>query len=264
MVKSKNILSKIYLALIIIFLYVPVLIIVMLSFNKGKMSSVWKGFTFKWYEEIFYNDELIKAFLVSLSIALITTFVSTILGTLSVIGIHNLKQRHRSYALTVNQLPILNPDIVTGISLMILFLAVKVQLGFTTMLLAHIIFSTPYVILSILPKLKQLNPSLLEAALDLGATPGVALRKVLLPQLAPGIVTGALIAFTLSIDDFVISYFTTGQGVKNLSTWIFSQTKRGITPTAYAISTIMLIIVISLLIIIFIRLAKDLKKKETA
>jgi len=259
---KRNLYSYIYLGLILVFLYAPIIVLIVFSFNDSSKKISWEGFTIKWYIEIMEED-IIQALIVTLSIALLATICATILGTLSAIGIYNLKLRYKKMILKVNSLPILNPDIVTGISLMILFLAVSFKLGYATMLIAHIIFDTPYVILAILPKLKQLNPNLLEAALDLGASPSQAIRKVILPQLSPGIITGALIAFTLSVDDFVISYFTTANGVDNLSIWIFNQTKKGITPAANAISSIMLILVITLLTIIFIRLSKDYKKKET-
>jgi spermidine/putrescine transport system permease protein len=260
--KKANLLSNIYTYFILFFLYAPIFVLILFSFNNSAKRITWVGFTTKWYVEILEED-IMNALFITLSIALIATLAATLIGTISAIGIYNLKAKRKKLALRVNSLPILNPDIVTGISLMILFLAVSFKLGYFTMLLAHIIFDTPYVILAILPKLKQLNPNIMEAALDLGATPQQAIRKVLLPQLSPGIITGALIAFTMSVDDFVISYFTTGNGVNNLSIWIYNQTKKGITPEANAISTIMLFIVITLLTIIFIRLSNDFKKKET-
>lgn len=242
-----------------IFLYVPILVLILFSFNDSK-GMAWKGFTLRWYQQIL-NEDIMKAMLVTITIAILATILATIFGTLTAIGIENLSNRHRQIILSLNNLPILNPDIVTGVSLMILFIAFSFKLGYGTMLIAHVVFNTPYVVLSILPKLKQLDPNIFEAALDLGATPMQAVRKIIIPQLAPGIITGALIAFTLSIDDFIISYFTTGDGVENLSIWIFNQTKKGVTPAANAISTIMLLLVIILLTVIFLRLAKDFKKK---
>jgi spermidine/putrescine transport system permease protein len=252
--------SNLYTTLILIFLYAPIFVLILFSFNDSKRMS-WEGFTTRWYVEIM-NEDILKALFVTISVAIAATIIATFLGTLSAIGIHNLQRKQKRLILNLNSLPILNPDIVTGISLMILFLALGFRFGYSTILIAHVIFDTPYVILAILPKLKQLDPNTLEAALDLGATPLKAVRKIILPQLAPGIITGALIAFTLSLDDFVISYFTTANGVENLSIWIYNQTKRGVTPAANAISTIMLIIIITLLTIIFIRLAKEFKKKE--
>lgn len=255
-------LSKVYVALVLLFLYAPIVVLFVFSFNNSDRRITWHGFTFKWYAEIM-NRDIMKALFVTLSIAVIATVCATILGTLSAIGIYNLKNKQRRIVLTANNLPILNPEIVTGISLMILFVALRFRFGYTTMLIAHIIFDTPYVILAIFPKIKQLDPNVFEAAMDLGATPMQAVRKILLPQLSPGIITGALIAFTMSIDDFVISYFTSANGVENLSIWIYNQTaKKSVTPAANAISTIMLFLVISLLTIIFVRLARDYKKKE--
>jgi spermidine/putrescine transport system permease protein len=254
--------SNIYTLLILIFLYAPIFVLILFSFNDSELMR-WVGFTTRWYDGILDKDSpLFKALFVTVSIAIAATVIATFLGTLSAIGIHNLQKKQKRIVLNLNSLPILNPDIVTGISLMILFLALGFRFGYSTILIAHVIFDTPYVILAILPKLKQLDPNTLEAALDLGATPLKAVRKIILPQLAPGIITGALIAFTLSLDDFVISYFTTANGVENLSIWIFNQTKRGVTPAANAVSTLMLILIITLLTIIFIRLAKEFKKKE--
>lgn len=254
--------TKIYPILILIFLYTPILILILFSFNSSRRRISWEGFTFHWYTEIMKRD-ILQALFVTISVALIATVFATILGTLSAIGIYNLKNKQRKIVLSLNSLPILNPEIVTAISLMVLFVALRFRFGYGTMLLAHIIFDTPYVILAIFPKIKQLDPNVFEAALDLGATPMQAIRKILLPQLSPGIITGALIAFTMSIDDFVISYFTTANGVENLSIWIYNQTKKSVTPAAYAISTIMLLLVVSLLTIIFVRLVKEFKKKET-
>jgi len=255
--------SRIYIGLILFFLYAPIVVLIFQSFNGSRDIFSWGGFTFSWYDEIMRRGEIRQALFVTISVALIATILATLLGTLSAIGIYNLKHRQRRIVLTTNSLPILNPEIVTAISLMVLFVAFRFRFGYGTMLLAHIIFDTPYVILAIFPRLKQLDPNVFEAALDLGATPMQAIRKILIPQLSPGIITGALIAFTMSIDDFVISYFTTGNGVANLSIWIYNQTKRSITPAAFAISTIMLFLVVSLLTIIFVRLAKEFKKKET-
>lgn len=261
---SSKIFSNIYIYLVLFFLYAPIFILILYSFNDSKYSVGWKGFTFKWYEQLLApeNNNIRDSLFVTLTIAFLTTIIASIIGTISVIGIHNLRNKERKITFGINNIPILNPDIVTGVSLMILFLAINVTPGKFTMLLAHVMFATPYVILAILPKLKQLNPNVLEAALDLGATPLTAVVKVIIPQLMPGIVTGALIAFTLSIDDFVISYFTRGSS-DNLSIWIYSMTKTGIKPTANAVSTIMLLFVVTLLTIIYFRIAKDFKKKET-
>lgn len=253
-------LTNLYIYLILIFLYLPIAVLILVSFNDSKLMR-WGGFTLKWYQEIM-RENIMNALITTVIIAILATIIATLVGTIAAIGIYNLTNRTRKSVITLNNIPILNPDIVTGISLMILFIAAGLKLRYGTMLMAHIIFDTPYVILAILPKLKQLNSNIYEAALDLGATPAIAMRKIIIPQLVPGIVTGALIAFTMSIDDFVISYFTTGNGVQNLSIWIYNQTKRGVTPAANAVSTLMLVLVISLLTIIFIRISKDFKKKE--
>lgn len=257
-------LNNLYLYLILFFLYTPFVVLVAFSFNDSKLMK-WGGFTLRWYREIL-RDDIISALWITLSVAFLATIIATIFGTLTAIGIHYLSNRLRRQIITMNNIPIVNPEIVIAISLMILFTTLGhvfgFKLGYGTMLLAHIIFDMPYVILSVLPKLKQLNPHTIEAALDLGATTGQAVKKIVIPQLTPGIITGALISFTMSIDDFVISYFTTGSGIQNLSIWIFNQTKRGVTPAANAISTIMLLLVILLLAIIFIRLSKDFKRKE--
>lgn len=257
-------LNNLYLYLILFFLYTPFVVLVAFSFNDSKLMK-WGGFTLRWYREIL-RDDIISALWITLSVAFLATIIATIFGTLTAIGIHYLSNRLRRQIITMNNIPIVNPEIVIAISLMILFTTLGhvfgFKLGYGTMLLAHIIFDTPYVILSVLPKLKQLNPHTIEAALDLGATTGQAVKKIVIPQLTPGIITGALISFTMSIDDFVISYFTTGSGIQNLSIWIFNQTKRGVTPAANAISTIMLLLVILLLAIIFIRVSKDFKRKE--
>ena len=257
-------LSNAYLYLILIFLYAPIVVLVLLSFNDSRLMK-WGGFTLRWYREILRED-ILNALWVTITIAILATVIATIFGTITAIGIHYLTKRLRRQVITTNNIPIVNPEIVTAISLMILFTSIgsvfNFKLNFWTMLMAHVIFDTPYVILSVLTKLKQLNPNVFEAALDLGASPRQAISKIIIPQLTPGIITGAMIAFTMSVDDFVISYFTTGSGIQNLSIWIFNQTKRGVTPAANAISTMMLLIVITLLAIIFIRIARDIKKKE--
>lgn len=212
--------------------------------------SKWEGFTFKWYGELFQNDRIMSALYYTIVIAIVSAAIATIIGTITAIGIHKMKSGNgKKILLNVNYLPILNPDVVTGVSLMTLFVFFKMDFGFTTMLLSHVVFNIPYVILSVLPKLKQLPPNIEDAAMDLGATPMYALRKVILPQIKPGIISGMLIAFTMSIDDFVISFFTAGNGVSNLSIEIYSMTRRGIRPEINALSTIMFIVVLFLLIL---------------
>ena len=210
----------------------------------------WNGFTWKWYGQLLQNERIMSALYYTIVIAILASVISTIVGTISAIGINNMKKGPRTLLLNVNYLPVLNPDIVTGIALMSLFIFVKLDFGFTTMLLAHITFNIPYVILSVLPKLKQLPANTTEAALDLGATPFYALRKIIIPQIKPGIMAGFLMAFTMSIDDFVISFFTTGPGVSNLSIEIYSMARRGIKPEINALSTLMFITVLALLLIV--------------
>jgi spermidine/putrescine transport system permease protein len=212
--------------------------------------AVWEGFTFKWYKELISDDRILTALYYTLSVAIISATISTVVGTLSSIGIFKMRGISKKVILNINYLPVLNPDIVTGIALMSLFAFFSFKFGFTTMLLAHITFNLPYVILSVLPKLKQLPSNIEDAAMDLGATPSYTLRKVILPQIMPGIISGFLIAFTMSIDDFVISFFTTGSGVTNLSIEVYSMAKRGIKPEINALSTLMFIVVLTLLLIV--------------
>ena len=241
-------LKRVYLALMLIFLYVPIAVLIVQSFNAGKSRAKWEGFSLHWYQDLFNNAAIMNALWVTLSVALLATLVSTVIGTLAAIGIHAMKKRPQAFMMTLTNLPNTMPDIVTGISLMLLFIFTRIDRGYLTMLLAHITFDTPYVILSVLPKLKQMNKHTYEAALDLGATPRYALTHVLIPECKQGIVTGALLAFTLSLDDFTVSYFTTSPLVQNLSTLIYSATKLGITPIYYALSALMFIVLLLLLL----------------
>ncbi|MGL5327831.1 MAG: ABC transporter permease [Peptostreptococcaceae bacterium] len=210
----------------------------------------WEGFTFKWYGELLENDRIMTALYYTVLVAIVSSIIATVVGTITAIGIHRMRSKKgKRLLLSINQLPILNPDIVTGVSLMTIFTALSFEFGFMTMLLSHILFNIPYVILSVLPKLKQLPANIEDAAMDLGATPMYALRKVILPQIKPGIISGMLIAFTMSIDDFVISFFTTGNGVSNLSIEIYSMARRGIKPEINALSTIMFVVVLILLLL---------------
>ncbi|MBR7041371.1 MAG: ABC transporter permease [Clostridia bacterium] len=219
------------------------------SFNAGKSRSKWEGFSFKWYQELFKNEAIMEALRVTLTVAVIATVVSVILGTLGAIGIHACKKGWATTLLNLSYLPMTMPDIVTGISLMMMFVFIKLDRGMFTMILAHITFDTPYVLFSVLPKLKQMDPNTYEAALDLGCKPMKAITKVIIPEISPGIITGGLLALTMSLDDFVISYFTTDKA-QNLSTLIYSAAKRGVKPDMYALSTIMFITVLALLIVI--------------
>lgn len=248
--RLENFIKRSYLFIIFLFLYTPIITLIVFSFNESKTMGKWTGFTLKWYKELFSNDRLMSALYYTLLIAILASVIATIVGTISAIAISQMNGKFKSLILNINYLPVLNPDIVTGIALMSLFIFLKFNFGFTTMLLAHITFDIPYVILSVLPKLRQLPENTLDAAADLGATPFYALWKVIIPQIKPGIFSGFLMAFTMSIDDFVISFFTTGPGVTNLSIEIYSMARRGIKPEINALSTLMFITVLALLLIV--------------
>lgn len=250
MVKRKGkIGANIYLVLVFIFLYAPIFALALFSFNDSKSMARWNGFTLKWYQQLFKNDRIISALITTVVVAILAATIATVIGTISAIGIDRIKGGKKALLLNLNYLPVLNPDIVTAIGLMILFIFFNVKLGFLTMLLAHITFNIPYVVLSVLPKLKQMPANIEDAAMDLGAKPLYTLRKVILPQIKPGIVSGFLIAFTMSIDDFIISFFNTGNGVTNLSIEVYSMAKRGIKPEINALSTLMFITVLLLLLL---------------
>ena len=241
--------KKIYLALVLLFLYAPIVVLIVYSFNASETRAVWGGFSLKWYGELLHDRSILQALYVTVSVAALATLVATVLGTFAAIGIHSMKSGMRAVFMNVTNLPMLMPDIVTGISLMILFLFARVPRGYLTMLMAHITFDTPYVIFSVLPRLKRMDKNLYEAALDLGCPPARALKKVILPQVMPGVVTGALLSFTMSLDDFVISYFTSVR-TQNLSMLIYSMTRRKVPPTINALSTVMFLTVLALLLLI--------------
>ncbi len=250
-------LRRSYVFLVFLFLYAPIIILIVYSFNASKSRGHWTGFTLQWYRELFKDRQIMNSLYNTIAIALLASLIATIVGTAASIGIFNMKRVKREIMLNINYIPVLNPDIVTGISLMLLFSSIKLPLGFTSLLLAHVTFNIPYVVLSVMPKLKQMNKHLYEAALDLGATPFYAFKKVILPEIMPGVITGFLLALTLSFDDFVISFFTTGNGVSNLSITVESLARRGISPKLNALSTIMFVSVLLLLIIVNIRTSKD-------
>ena len=241
--KNFNFNSSLWIGFALAFLYLPLVIMAIFSFNDSKSLSSWSGFSLRWYQELFVNQQMIDAIVVSVSIAILSTVISTILGTITAIGISKSKPVLRKVVLQVNNLPIMNPDIVTGISLMLLFSFIKVEKGYLTMLLAHIAFCTPFVITNVLPKVRQLDVNLADAAMDLGATPFQALTKVIIPQIKPGIISGALLAFTMSFDDFIISYFVSGNGIENISIVIYNMSKRT-NPSIYALATIILVVVL--------------------
>lgn len=258
-----NFLKRFYTWLIFAFLYAPIVVLIVFSFNDSKSRGSWDGFTFRWYLELFQNREILSSLYISLSIGILSALIATLIGTAAALGIHNMRKKTKLTVMNLTYLPVLNPDIVTGISLMLLFIFLNVPLGFLSLLLAHITFNIPYVILSVLPKLKQLNQHLYEAALDLGASPSYAFKKVILPEIMPGIITGFLLAFTLSLDDFVISFFTTGSGVSNLSITIYSMARRGIHPTINALSSLLFVAVLVLLLVVNKRISKDIELKES-
>lgn len=254
--------KKIYTFLILLFLYAPIIVLVVYSFNEAKIGSNWTGFTLKWYKELFNDGQIMRALYYTLTVAFISSIISTIVGTISALGIQKMSPVSKGLLLNINYLPVLNPDIVTGVALMTLFVFFKLELGFLTMLLAHITFNIPYVILAVLPKIRQLPKNTLEAAMDLGATPSYAFWRVILPQIMPGIISGLLIAFTMSIDDFVISFFNTGSGVTNLSITIYSMARRGVNPKINALLTLMFAFVLIILLVINRKSAKEVQNRD--
>ena len=261
-------LSKVYTALIFFFLYAPIAVLILFSFNDSKSRVTWHGFTLKWYEELFQNDQLMDALIVTLSVAALTAVFATIIGTVSAVGIHSLGKRMKNVFMTVNNIPMVNPEIVTAVSLLLIFVFVSeatglFEMGFLTLLLSHITFSIPYVILQVSPKLRQMNAHMYEAALDLGCSPMKAFFKVVLPEIMPGILTGALMAFTLSLDDFVISLFTSGSSAQPLSVVIYSMTRHRVSPEVNALSTLLFVTVFVLLLIVNIAQMRDDAKKKT-
>ncbi len=252
--------EKIYLALIFILLYAPILTLIVLSFNASRTRAKWGGFTLTWYQELFKNEAIMNALYSTLLIALLSALIATLIGTSAAIGIQSMKRKFRTFYMGLTNIPMMNAEIVMGISLMLLFIAFRVTLGFTTVLIAHITFNIPYVILSVLPRLKQTNRHTYEAALDLGASPLFAFFKVIFPDILPGVLSGFMLAFTMSLDDFVITHFTKGPGIDTLSTKIYSEVRKGIKPEMYALSTLLFVSVLLLLLLINFS-PKQTKKK---
>ena len=246
----RNVARRIYIILILIFLYAPIATLMVLSFNASKSRAKWGGFTLRWYQSLIQDRNILNALWTTLTIALLSALFATVIGTISCIAIQGMKRRNRAIIMGITNIPMLNAEIVTGISLMLLFIVIKMNLGFFTILLAHITFNIPYVILSIMPRMKQLNPNTYEAALDLGATHLYAFFKVTFPDLLPGILSGFLMAFTMSLDDFIITYFTKGPGIDTLSTKIYTEVKKGIKPEMYALSSIIFTAVLILLLLV--------------
>lgn len=254
--------EKFYLGLIFVFFYLPIAYVVLFSFNDSKSLTSFQGFSLRWYEAMFKSSSIMEAVYYTIVIAVLATIISTIVGTIASIGLSKSNKIIKEIVTQVNNLPMLNPDIVSAIGLLILFSTFGIKTGFGTLLLAHIIFCIPYVMLSIMPRLRQLDDNTIEAALDLGCTPLQALYKVIIPQIVPGIFAGALVAFTMSFDDFVISYFTTGPGVSNISTYVYSSVKR-LSPTINALSTLIVLAVTVMLIIVnVVPLIKQRRKNE--
>jgi spermidine/putrescine transport system permease protein len=274
--KKNGFLSCLYMGLVFLFLYAPIFVLIAFSFNASKSSAVWTGFTLDWYAELFQDSYILSALRTTILVSVLATVISTVVGTAAAIGFSNLKRRSRTVCMSINNIPLTNAEIITGVSMMLLFVAafgafnatlgqafgIKLSLGFGTLLIAHITFDIPHVILCVMPKLRQLDPNIAEAAQDLGATNWYAFRKVILPELMPGIVNGMLIAFTMSIDDFVISYFTAGSGANTLSMVVYSMVRRQISPKINALSTLMFVIVLALLIVINLRQARQEKLRH--
>ncbi|MFA9381825.1 MAG: ABC transporter permease [Acetanaerobacterium sp.] len=254
-------LSKLYVGLVYLFLYAPIAVLIIFSFNSSKSRNVWTGFTLNWYARLFQNDTIISSLINTLLVAAVSSVVATILGTFAAVGIHAMRKNMRAAVINITYLPVINPEIVTGVSLMLLFVFAGISLGYATLIIAHITFNVPYVILNVLPKIRQMDSHLYEAAQDLGCDPRRAFFKVVLPQIMPGIVTGFLMAFTYSIDDFVISYFTSGPASQTLPITIFSMTRKKVSPEINALSAIIFLIVLTILVLMNIKDSNIYRKK---
>lgn len=249
----RRIISDFYMTLILIFLYAPIITMMVLSFNQSKSRTQWGGFTLQWYAQMFDSRSIMDALTTTLLIAFASALIATVIGTMAAIAISSMNPASKTLFMGITNIPMLNADIVTGISLMLTFIAFGISLGFQTVLIAHITFNIPYVILSVMPKLKQTDRSAYEAALDLGATHMQAFYKVVFPDILPGVLSGFLLAFTMSLDDFIITHFTKGAGINTLSTLIYSEVRRGIRPSMYALSTIIFLTVLILLLFVNFR-----------
>ena len=264
----KKVLAKLYIWLILVVLYAPLVFIAIFSFTESKVLGSWEGFSTTLYQNLLTGDmqgnaSLIAAVRNTLLIAIIAALISTLLGTVAAIGIHNLKGRKRQTMNFLNSIPMINPDIITGVSLFLLFVFLHFSQGYVSVILAHITFCTPYVVLSVMPKLQQMNPNIYEAALDLGATPGIALRKVMIPELKPGMISGFILAFTMSLDDFAVTFFTRGTiGLETLSTFISTDARKGgLTPELRPLMTLIFLIILVLLVVINVRQQRLNNKK---
>lgn len=260
-------LSKVYMALVLLFLYVPIFVLIVFSFNSTKSRSVFSEFTLNWYIQLFHNELILKSLMNTLIIAAIASVAATILGTAAAIGINNMKKLPRSVVMNITNVPIVNPEIVTGVSLMLLFVffaaRMNFEFGFATLIIAHITFNVPYIILNVMPKFRQMTPNVYEAAQDLGCGPVSSFFKVVLPEIMPGVISGFLMAFTFSLDDFVVSYFTCGSTAQTLPITIYSMTRRKVSPEINALSTIIFLVVIIVLVVKNYIELRNIKKKET-
>lgn len=262
MKKKTSVGSKIILTLTMLFFYLPILYIIIFSFNDSRSLTKFGGFSLRWYEKMFADSTMMEAVLYTVIIAVIATVVATVVGTITAIGLSKSRKVVQKMVERINDLPVMNPDIVTAISLLMFFSVLTVKKGFGTLLIAHIMFCIPYVMLSVTPKLRSLDPNLIDAAMDLGATPFQALTKVIVPQIKPGIVSGALIAFTMSFDDFVISYFTTGNGVNNISILVYTMSKR-VNPSINALSTIVILLITLVLgVVNIVPIVREKREKD--
>lgn len=230
-------------------LYAPIAVLIIFSFNDSKSRNTWTGFTLRWYEELFHDRVIIQSFIVMLVVAIVSSVIATVLGTLAAIGLNKMNKKLKSVVMTFTYLPMINPEIITGVALMLLFIYLKMEFGMQTLIVAHITFNVPYVILNVLPKLKQMDKNTYDAALDLGCNPFTAFTKVVIPEIMPGIVSGFLMALTYSMDDFVISYFVSGASIQTLPVAIYSMTRRRVSPKINALSTIMFAVVLLILVI---------------
>jgi spermidine/putrescine transport system permease protein len=278
-VKKNGVFARVCMILTLIFMYAPILVLIVFSFNDSKSRTVWTGFSLHWYEDLFSDTRILQSLATTIEVSVLAMIFATLLGTAAAIGFRNMRRRSRTICLSINNIPMSNADIITGVSLMMLFVfafgafnatlgkffGITLKMGFGTLLLAHITFDVPYVILSVLPRLNQLDPNLYEAALDLGASPWRAFYKVVLPELSPGIINGAVLAFTMSVDDFVVSYFTAGSGTSTLSMEIYSMTRKRISPEINALSTLIFAVVLLALIAFNVHTARQeriQRKKE--
>lgn len=253
----KNIFSKIYIVIIMLFLYMPIMTLIVLSFNEAKSMSVFTRFSLHWYRELFQSKMMLGAMINTFTIAILAALIATVVGTMAAIALGGIKKRTQTMLLAVNNIPMLNADIVTGIALMLFFLLIGVPKGYCTILFSHATFCIPYVLLSVRPRLNKNTNKLFEAALDLGASESYAFRKIVVPELMPGIMSGFLLSFTMSVDDFIITYFTRGAGINTISTLIYSQVKVGIRPSLFALSTIIFVIALVVLLIVNLQQNKN-------